>query len=81
MEEPGTWGTLTTVNSSSPETFIRTKIPSALGDYRGFYANVRDVILRRSELLVPPEAGYRSIRLLELAIRLSHERRTVEVQF
>ncbi len=37
------------------------------GDYRPFYANVRDAVLGEAELAVPSEAGFAVVRLLELA--------------
>ena len=46
---------------------IARQVKTEPGDYRGFYANVRDAMLGRAPLAVTPEDGYRTIRLLELA--------------
>jgi len=74
------WGTLTVapvlVDSS---TLVKTKVKTELGDYRHFYANVRDAIRHKVELAVPSEAGFAVVKLLELARVSSQEGRTVEV--
>jgi predicted dehydrogenase len=76
------WGTLTIApNPADPATLTRTRIQTELGDYRLYYANVRDAILGSAPLAVTPEDGYRSIRLLELARQSSNERRTLPVVF
>src|SRR5580765_1537446 len=67
-EPEADWGTLTIApDPSKPAALTRTKIKTELGDYRGFYASVRDAILGEGPLGVPSEDGYRTIRLLELA--------------
>lgn len=43
------------------------RVPTARGDYRGFYENVRDVLLGKAELAVTPEQAWRTTRLIELA--------------
>ena len=74
------WGTLTVapvlVDSA---TLVKTKVKTELGDYRHFYANVRDAIRHKAELAVPSEAGFAVVKLLELARVSSQEGRTVEV--
>ena len=50
------------------------------GDYRGFYANVRDAILGVAPLALTAQDGYRVIRLLELARQSSAEGRTLKVK-
>jgi scyllo-inositol 2-dehydrogenase (NADP+) len=54
------------------------KIKTAVGDYRGIYANVRDAILGKSKLEVTPEEAWRTTRLIELARLSSREGRRVE---
>ena len=72
------WGTVTAApDSAMPSALTRTKVKTELGDYRGFYANVRDVIQSRETLAVTPEDGYTNIRLLELGHQSAAERRTV----
>jgi predicted dehydrogenase len=71
-EDPETlWGTLS-VAGSPPQT-VKTEV----GDYRRFYANVRDVILGKAALEVTAVDGFRTIRAIELAVQSSRERRWV----
>jgi predicted dehydrogenase len=66
------WGTLSLVGEASQ------KIPTERGDYRGFYANVRDAIEKKTPLEVTPEQALRTMRAVVLAHKSSRERRTVE---
>jgi scyllo-inositol 2-dehydrogenase (NADP+) len=81
-EAESDWGTLTLApDPSDPTTVTRTPYPTETGDYREFYANIRDTINGDSSLAISAEDGYRVIRLLELA-RISSERRmTIDVTF
>ena len=81
-EPESAWGTLTYApDPSDPANLTRTPHPTETGDYRSFYANVRDAINGVSPLAISSEDGYRTIRLLELA-RISSERRmTLDVSF
>ena len=76
MEPEGNWGLLTLAEGDG---FIRRRIPSVHSDYRDFYANLRDAMLGKAELAVPPEWALRVMRLLELARQSSNERRTIAV--
>jgi predicted dehydrogenase len=81
-EPESQWGTLTVAPVlADPGTLTRTKVKTELGDYRGYYANVRDAILGVAKLAVTPEDGYRTVRLLEMARESSVERRTLPVEF
>jgi scyllo-inositol 2-dehydrogenase (NADP+) len=81
-EDQKHWGTLTVApNPAEPGTLTRTPVRTELGDYRLFYANVRDAINGTAELSVKAEDGYRVIRLLEMARESSEEQRTLAVQF
>jgi len=72
------WGTLTIAPVlADPGTLVKSQVETIPGDYRGFYANVRDAILGKSELAVPSQAGLEVIRLLELARVSSAEGRTI----
>jgi scyllo-inositol 2-dehydrogenase (NADP+) len=71
LETEERWGTLTRVNEKP------RKIPTERGDYRGFYANVRDAIENKAALDVTPEQFLRSTRGLVLAHKSSRERRVV----
>jgi len=73
-EEPEQlWGTLKLADGS--ETRIRTEA----GDYRGYYANVRDAILGEAALAVPGIDAWRTARIIELARQSSAEGRTLPV--
>ena len=65
------WGTLSLVGQAS------RKLKTERGDYRGFYANVRDAILGKAKLDVTPEQALRTMRAILLAHRSSREGRTV----
>jgi predicted dehydrogenase len=81
-EKESHWGLLTVApDPSKPEILVTRKIETQPGDYRGFYANVRDAILGKAPLAVTPEDGYRTIRLLELARESSESGRTLPVEF
>jgi predicted dehydrogenase len=80
QEREPAWGTLAVApNPAIPEEPVESRVKTEVGDYRGFYANVRDAILGKAPLAVTAEDGFRVIRLLELARRSSSEGRTVEV--
>jgi len=82
QEEPTAWGTLTIApNPADPGNLLKRDVKTELGDYRGFYASVRDAILGIAPLAVSSEDGFRVVRLLELARVSSKEGRTVEVDF
>jgi predicted dehydrogenase len=81
-EPESAWGTLVVApDPNQPGELRRTTVKTEPGDYRGYYANVRDAINGTGELAVTPEDGYRVIRLLELARQSSAEGRTLQVQF
>jgi scyllo-inositol 2-dehydrogenase (NADP+) len=81
-EPESAWGTLTVApNPAEPGTLTRTPVKTELGDYRGYYANVRDAINGKAQLEVKPEDAYRVIRLLEMARESSSEGRTLPVKF
>jgi scyllo-inositol 2-dehydrogenase (NADP+) len=72
MEAEELWGTLSLVGEPS------VKVKTERGDYRGFYANVRDAIEKKAALDVTPEQALRTMRAVMLAHKSSRERRTVE---
>jgi predicted dehydrogenase len=74
------WGTLTIApNPADPAKLTQTRIQTELGDYRLYYANIREAIRGSAALSVTPEDGYRSIKLMELARQSSKEKRTLPV--
>jgi scyllo-inositol 2-dehydrogenase (NADP+) len=68
------WGTLLLPNGDS---FVAEQIPTEAGDYRKFYANVRDAIAEGKPLAVPPRDAFRNVRAVELVQQSSRERRTI----
>jgi scyllo-inositol 2-dehydrogenase (NADP+) len=72
VEAEQCWGTLSPVGEPS------VKVKTERGDYRGFYANVRDAIEKKTPLEVTPEQALRTMRALMLAHKSNRERRTVE---
>ncbi len=72
LEPEPHWGTLTRVGESP------RKIRTERGDYRGFYANVRDAIDKKAPLDVTPEQFLRTQRALVLAHKSSREKRVVQ---
>jgi len=65
------WGELSLVGEAS------VKVKTDRGDYRGFYANVRDAIEKKVPLDVNPEQALRTMRAVILAHKSSREKRTV----
>jgi predicted dehydrogenase len=81
QEDESAWGALTVAaNPAAPEKLVKSQVKTALGDYRGFYANVRDAILGAAPLALTAQDGFRVIRLLELARQSSAEGRTLKVR-
>jgi scyllo-inositol 2-dehydrogenase (NADP+) len=81
-EEKEAWGTLTIApDPAVPGTLTKTVIETERGDYRGYYANVRDAINGVAPLAVPTEAGYRVVKLLEMARESSAAGKTLPVRF
>jgi scyllo-inositol 2-dehydrogenase (NADP+) len=71
LETKEHWGTLSRVGEAP------RKVETERGDYRGFYANVRDAIEKRAPLEVTPEQALRTMRALLLAHKSSREGRSV----
>lgn len=71
-EPEASWGTLSLVGKTP------TKVKTEAGDYRGFYANVRDAMEKGAPLDVSPEHALRVMRAVLLAHKSSRERRTVK---
>lgn len=76
------WGTLTVAPVlADPTMLAQTRVKTELGDYRLYYANVRDAINGVAKLAVTAEDGYRVVKLLEMARESSAAGRTLPVQF
>jgi scyllo-inositol 2-dehydrogenase (NADP+) len=81
-EPESEWGMLTVAPvPADPGTLTRTKVKTELGDYRLYYANVRDAILGVAKLAVTPEDGWRVIKLLEMARESAKAGKTLKVAF
>ncbi|HVG27924.1 MAG TPA: Gfo/Idh/MocA family oxidoreductase [Acidobacteriaceae bacterium] len=79
-EPESDWGTLTLAPVlSQPSQLTQTPIPTIPGDYRHFYANVRDAIRGEAALAVSSEDGYRTLRLIDLARQSHAEHRSLPV--
>jgi scyllo-inositol 2-dehydrogenase (NADP+) len=72
LEPEDRWGTLSRVGGE-----VR-KVRTERGDYRGYYANVRDAIEKGAPLEVTPEQALRTMRVLLLAHKSSREARKVK---
>jgi predicted dehydrogenase len=74
------WGTLTTAaDNREPIQLTTRRIPTLPGDYRNFYAAVRDALLGKPNHAVTGQDGLRTLRILELARESSTTGRTLPV--
>ncbi len=73
VEKPENYGELTLIENGSTTT---RKIPST-GDWREFYANIRDAILHKAPLLITPPQILNVMQSLELALESSSQQRTI----
>jgi scyllo-inositol 2-dehydrogenase (NADP+) len=73
-EAPERWGTLLTAQG---DNFATEKCATEPGDYRRYYANLRDAILGTAPLAVTSEQALRVMRALEMAHESSRERCTL----
>jgi scyllo-inositol 2-dehydrogenase (NADP+) len=75
LEPESAWGELSLAGGA------KRRVPTLRGDYRGFYANVRDTLLGKGELAVEPEQAWQTTRLIELARESSAQGRRLRVDF
>jgi predicted dehydrogenase len=75
VETAAAWGMLSLANGSSEQ------VPTLPGDYRGYYANVRDAILARAPLQVTVRDAWKVACLIELARESSTKGMRVPVDF
>jgi scyllo-inositol 2-dehydrogenase (NADP+) len=73
VEKEENYGELTLIENGNATTH---KIPSK-GDWREFYANVRDAILNKAPLLVTPQQALNVMVVLELTLESNSQRRTL----
>ena len=74
-EPENLWGIL---NTELDGLLVRGKITSEQGDYSGLYQNVSNAIRGQEALEVRPEQARNTIRVIELAMRSSQEKRRVK---
>jgi scyllo-inositol 2-dehydrogenase (NADP+) len=77
-ENPSDWGTLTLQEDGAVVAKLIETLP---GDYRGYYANVRDAILGHAPIAVTANQAGRVIHLVELAIESSTRRAAIPCDF
>ena len=56
---------------------VRKIIPSKKGNYGEYYKNVYNTIVNNAPLLEKPEHGYNTIRIIELALESSKQKKTL----
>lgn len=74
LEEEASWGIL---NTSREGLHFKGKLETCQGSYMGYYDNIFAVLREGKELIVKPEHGIDTIRIIEAAIRSQEEQRTV----
>lgn len=75
MEPEDIWGT---INTTYKGLDFRGKVKSEKGDYVGYYQNVYEAICGNAELAVKPEQARNVIKVIELAMQSSEEKRTLD---
>ena len=74
VEKEINWGRLYTAENDQVREEI---IPSEHGSYMNFYENIFQVIRNQAELIIKPEQIYLVIRILELALESSAQKRSI----
>lgn len=74
IEPEQQWGTL---NTNVKGLHFKGKLQSKTGDYTGLYQNVYQAILGQEELEVKPQQARNTIRVIELAMQSSREKRSI----
>jgi scyllo-inositol 2-dehydrogenase (NADP+) len=75
MDPESAWGAITSLDANGATQ--HTTVPTLPGDYRGFYANVRDTLLGKAGQAVTLVDAWRVLRLLEWARESSEKRAAV----
>lgn len=73
VEKPENYGKLTLIENGNATT---REIPST-GDWREFYANIRDAILHKAPVLVTPQQILNVMQSLELTVESSSHHRSI----
>ncbi|HYE11120.1 MAG TPA: oxidoreductase [Patescibacteria group bacterium] len=58
---------------------VKGKVKSEKGDYREYYTNIYDVLVHKDELIVTPQQGRSTIRLIEYAMESNQKKCTVNI--
>lgn len=74
VEPASSWGK---INTEYNGLHLIGNIESEKGDYREYYQNIYQVLAGEEDLIVKPEQAANTIRIIELAIRSSLEKRTL----
>jgi len=72
LEPRGLWGTLDSIET-------KQKVKSLRGDYRDYYQNIYDHLVKGEALIVKPEQAQKVIEIIELAIRSNNEKRRISL--
>lgn len=75
LEPPEHYGLLHTEWNGE---LIRKHIPSEKGDFGLFYQNLHKTLVHGAPLMEKPEHGFNVVKLIELALQSSREKRTLE---
>lgn len=75
VEPENLWGKL---NTEFDGVHIIGNVESETGDYRKFFENIRDAVLKNESLIVTAEQGANTIKIIETAIKSNREKRTIE---
>ena len=70
LDAPERWGTL---YAAEGDTLIPAAYPTLAGDYRRFYANVRDAVVGKAAPAVTPQQALNVMQALELATESSRK--------
>jgi scyllo-inositol 2-dehydrogenase (NADP+) len=82
QEKESAWGKLAVAPVlSDPAMLIEHQVKTQVGDYRGFYDNVRDAVLGTAPPALTADDGYRVAKLLEMARESSTKGCTLKVNF
>lgn len=79
-EPESAWGLLRLAQGTDPGVSSETRVRTESGDYRGYYANVRDAILGEAPIAVSGLDAWQTARIIELARQSSVEERTLPVE-
>jgi predicted dehydrogenase len=78
LEPEKDWGTMTLWKGGE---LIQEKVPTLCGDYRDFYAQVRDAVLKNAKPPVSAEEALQLMYALHLCVESSHKRMPLPWKF